>query len=170
MKFSISQNVAVSPDTAIGAYGDPGFYEGRAPTGDISLVEVVDHDDGPPAIIEVRYKFTGSVSSAVRKVVDPAKLSWVTLTEFDGVAAGGAVQHTNFEVLPDHYPDRLDCRGTFTFTRGDDGPDSTVVTIEGDLNVHVFLVGRTVEQMIVSGLREYLAAEVSLLPGFTATP
>jgi len=44
-----------------------------------------------------------------------------------------------------------------------------VVTIAGDLKVHVFLVGRTVEQLIVSGLRSYLAAEVSTLPGFTGS-
>ena len=164
MKFSISEKVAVSPDAAVAAYGDPAFYEGRAPSGDISLVEVVGHQDGPPATMEIRYKFTGSVSSAVRAVVDPAKLSWVTRTELRPQE-----HRTRFTVLPDHYPDRLDCSGTFLFTEGEDGPDSTVVTIEGDLKVHVFLVGRTVEQLIVNGLRSYLAAEVSLLPGFTAT-
>ncbi len=163
MKFSISQSVAVAPDAAIAAYADPAFYEGRAASGDISLVEVVAHDEGPPATMEVRYKFTGSVSSAVRAVVDPAKLSWVTRTEFRSEA-----RRTSFTVLPDYYPDRLDCRGTFLFSEGEDGPASTVVTIEGDLKVHVFLVGRTVEQLIVSGLRAYLAAEVSLLPAFTA--
>ena len=163
MKFAISERAAVAPDAAVAAYGDPAFYEGRARSGDISLVEVVGHQDGPPVTVEIRYMFTGSVSSAVRAVVDPAKLSWVTRTELHA-----APRRTSFTVLPDHYPDRLDCSGTFTFTEGE-GPDSTVVTIEGDLKVHVFLVGRTVEQLIVSGLRSYLAAEVSLLPGFTAT-
>ncbi len=163
MKFSISQSVEVAPDAAVAAYGNPAFYEGRDPSGDISLVEVVGHHDGPPETMEIRYKFTGSVSSAVRAVVDPAKLSWVTRTEVQREE-----RRTRFTVLPDHYPDRLDCSGTFSFTEGEDGPDSAVVTIEGDLKVHVFLVGRTVEQLIVSGLRAYLAAEVSLLPGFTA--
>ena len=164
MKFSVSQGVAVAPDAVVAAYGDPAFYEGRAASGDISLVEVVGHEDGPPETMEIRYKFTGSVSSAVRAVVDPEKLSWVTHTELQRAAR--AMQ---FTIAPDHYPDRLDCSGTFTFTQGEDGPGSTVVTIEGDLAVHVFLVGRKVEQLIVSGLRQYLAAEVSLLPGFTAT-
>ena len=62
--------------------------------------------------IEVRYKFTGSLSSAVRAIVDPAKLSWVTRTEI----CTGERAAASFTVLPDHYPDRLDCSGTFRFT------------------------------------------------------
>lgn len=164
MRFSVGQNVAVAPAAAVAAYANPAFYEGRPSSGDISLIEVVNHRDTSPVTMEVRYKFTGSVSSAVRAVVDPAKLSWVTRTEIDKEE-----RRTQFTVLPDHYPDRLDCSGTFVFAEGESGPGSTVVTIEGDLKVHVFLVGRTVEQLIVSGLRTYLASEVSTLPEFTAT-
>jgi hypothetical protein len=164
MKFSIGQSVAVAPDAALAAYGDPAFYQGRAPSGDISLVEVVGHrHEGSGETIEVRYAFTGSVSSAVRAIVDPAKMSWVTRTEIHRED-----RRSSFTVLPDHYPDRLHCQGTFRFDQGSAGPDSTVITIEGNLEVHVFLVSRTVEQLIVNGLRAYLAAEVSLLPAFTA--
>jgi len=164
VKFSIGQNVAVTPDAAVAAYGNPGFYENRPPSGDISLVEVVSHEDaGDQARIEVRYKFTGSVSSAVRAVIDPAKISWITRTDIDKTQ-----RRSSFVVLPDYYPDRLDCNGTFTFAEAASGPGATVVTIAGDLRVHVFLVGRTVEQIIVTGLRNYLEAEISTLPGFTA--
>jgi Protein of unknown function (DUF2505) len=162
VKFSIGQNVAVSPEAAVAAYANPAFYEGRAPSGNISLIEVVSHeDDGSHGRIEVRYKFTGSVSSAVRAVIDPAKMSWITRTDIDQDR-----RSSTFTVLPDHYPDRLECAGGFTFSAGTSGPASTVVTIEGDLKVHVFLVSRTVEQLIVTGLRTYLAAEVATLPGF----
>jgi hypothetical protein len=164
VKFSIGQNVAVAPDAAVAAYGNPLFYEGRQPSGDISLVEVVSHEDGGArARIDVRYQFTGSLSSAVRAVIDPAKMSWVTRTDIDK-----AQRRATFTVLPDHYPDRLDCRGTFTFAEAS-GPGATVITIAGDLKVHVFLVSRTVEQVIVTGLRKYLEAEVSTLPDFTAS-
>jgi hypothetical protein len=164
VKFSIGQNVAVAPEAALAAYGNPAFYQDRAPSGDISLVSVVSHEDtGTTARIEVRYQFTGSVSSAVRAVIDPAKISWVTRTDIDK-----AQRRTTFTVLPDYYPDRLDCSGTFTFAEAASGPQATVITIAGDLKVHVFLVGRTVEQLIVNGLRSYLEAEISTLPGFTA--
>jgi hypothetical protein len=162
MNFSIAQNVAVAPDAAVAAYASPAFYEDREPSGDISLVEVVSHEDtGSQASIDVRYRFTGSVSSAVRAVVDPTKMSWVTHTAVDK-----SQRRTSFTVLPDFYPDRLECSGTFRFDEGA-GPDSTVITIAGDLTVHVFLVGRTVEQLIVTGLRKYLEAELLTLPDFT---
>ena len=165
MKFSIGQNVAVAPEAAVAAYANPAFYENRAPSGDISLVEVVSHEDtGPQTRLEVRYQFTGSVSSAVRAVIDPAKISWVTRTDIDK-----AQRCTAFTVLPDYYPDRLDCSGTFTFAEAASGPQGTVVTIAGDLKVHVFLVGRTVEQLIVKGLRDYLEAEIATVPGFIAS-
>lgn len=164
MKFSIGQSVAVAPDAAIAAYADPAFYEGRQPSGDISLVEVVSHEsDASHERIAVRYQFTGSVSSAVRAIIDPAKMSWVTRTDIHRDK-----NRTAFTVLPDHYPDRLECHGLFQFADGPHGPASTVITIEGDLKVHVFLVSRTVEQLIVNGLRSYLAAEVSTLTAFTA--
>jgi Protein of unknown function (DUF2505) len=164
VRFSIGQSVAVPPAVAVAAYANPAFYEGREPSGNISLIEVVSHQsDGSTARIEVRYKFTGQVSSAVRAVIDPAKMSWITRTEIDTEQ-----RHSSFTVLPDHYPDRLDCSGTFDFAEGTTGPDSSVITIEGDLKVHVFLVSRTVEQLIVSGLRTYLAAEVATLPEFNA--
>ena len=169
MKFSIGQNVAVAPDAAVAAYADPAFYENQTSSGDITLVEVVSHEDeGDQARIEVRYQFTGNVSSAVRAVIDPAKMSWITRTDIDK-----AGRRTSFTVLPDHYPDRLDCSGTFTFAQGSPaapgsaGTETTVVTIAGDLTVHVFLVAKTVEQLIVNGLRTYLEAEVATLPDFT---
>jgi hypothetical protein len=176
VKFSIDQNVAVAPDAAVAAYANPAFYENRAPSGDISLIEVVSHEDtGTEARLEVRYKFTGSVSSAVRAVVDPAKISWVTRTDIDK-----AHHRTSFVILPDYYPDRLTCSGTFTFadaaaasgaaaSGAASGPEATLITIAGDLKVHVFLVGRTVEQLIVKGLRDYLQAEIATVPGFIAS-
>jgi Protein of unknown function (DUF2505) len=164
VRFSINQSVAVTPAMAVAAYANPVFYGDRPPSGDISLVEVVSHEDsGSTALIEIRYRFTGSVSSAVKAVIDPTKISWVTRTEIDKDRC-----RTTFTVLPDHYPDRLDCSGSFVFASGDAGPDSTLITIEGDLKVHVFLVSRSAEQLIVKGLRAYLEAEVATLPEFTA--
>jgi hypothetical protein len=163
VRFSIDQNVEVTPAAAVAAYGNPAFYEGRAPRDNISVVEVVRHEDnGARLLLEVRFQFTGSVSSAVRAVIDPAKMSWITRTQvmLDEL-------RTRFDVLPDHYPDRLTSSGTFRFTEGPLGPASTTVTAEGEMKVHVPLVGRTVERVIVSGLRSYLAAEVASLPEFS---
>jgi Protein of unknown function (DUF2505) len=161
--FTVDEKVAVSADVAVRAYGDPAFYEGRLPRDNISVVEVVSHEaTDHHALIEVRFQFTGSVSSAVRAIIDPSKMSWVTRTEITPDE-----YRSSFTVLPDHYPDRLTSHGTFTFV--DDGSGSgCTVRVEGELKVHVPIVGRTVERVIVSGLRSYLAAEVAGLPAFAA--
>ena len=160
MNFSFDRDIGVSARTALRAYSSPSFYEGRETVDNVAVLEVVDHrDNGDTVLIAVRFKFTGSVSSAVKAIVDPDKMSWVTRTEVF-IDEG----RTNWVVLPDNYPDRLTGTGSYHFNEGAQGPDSTVIRVEGDLRVHVPIVGRTVERVIVSGLRSYIAAEVKSLP------
>ena len=116
---------------------------------------------GDRVLLEVRFAFTGSLSPAVRAVVDPAKMSWITRTEL--LLAEG---RSSWVVLPDHYPDRLSAAGTYRFEEGDAGPGSTDVEVEGDLKIRVPLVGRSVERVIVGDLRAYIADEVAGHRGF----
>jgi hypothetical protein len=157
VKFSIRQAVAVPPARAMVAYGSPAFYEGRSTRDDIAVREVVGHEaSGDRILLEVRFAFTGSVSPAVRAVVDPGKMSWITQTEI--LLAEG---RSSWVVLPDHYPDRLTASGVYRFEEGDAGPGTCDVAVEGDLNVRVPIVGRSVEKVIVGGLRAYIADEVA---------
>jgi hypothetical protein len=162
MKFAVRQAVGVPPARAMAAYGSPAFYEGRPARDDIEVREVVRHDDaGDRVLLEVRFAFTGSVSPAVRAVIDPAKMSWITRTEILPAQA-----RSSWVVRPDHYPDRLSASGTYRFEEGDAGPDSTEVEVEGELKVRVPLVGRSVERVIVADLRGYIAEEVAGIPGW----
>jgi hypothetical protein len=157
VKFAIRQAVAVPPDRAVAAYGSPTFYEGRPPRDDIAVREVVRHEArGDRILLDVRFAFTGSVSSAVRAVVDPHKMSWITQTEILL-----AEHRSSWVVLPDHYPDRLSANGTYRFEEGDGGPDTTVAEVAGELKVRVPIVGRSVEKVIVNDLRAYIADEVA---------
>jgi hypothetical protein len=157
VKFSIAQTVAVPPARAMAAYGSPSFYQGRPARDDIAVREVVGHEAvGDRILLEVRFAFTGSVSPAVRAAVDPAKMSWITQTEV--LLAEG---RSSWVVLPDHYPDRLSASGTYRFEEGDTGPGTCEVEVEGDLKVRVPIVGRSVEKVIVGGLRAYIADEVA---------
>ena len=163
MKFSVAQAVAVPPAQVMAAYGSVDFYQGRPTGADIAVLGVVDHEVGPAGtvVLEVHYAFRGSVSSAVRRVVDPAKMSWITRTEIlQDEGRGRAI----WTVLPDYYPDRLTSDGAFRF---DPTTSSTTsVTVEGDLKVHVPIVGRSVERVIVAGLRRYIEAEAASIPDF----
>jgi hypothetical protein len=101
------------------------------------------------------------VSSAVRAVVDPAKMSWITQTEILR-----AERRSSWVVLPDHYPDRLRARGTYRFEEGDAGWGTCVVEVEGDLKIRVPIVGRSVEKVIVGDLQAYIADEVAGIADF----
>jgi hypothetical protein len=102
------------------------------------------------------------VSSAVRRVVQPDKMSWVTRTE-----VMPAEMRTSWVVRPDHYVDRLTAAGAFRFEAGPDGGATTVVNVDGELEVHVPLVGRSVERVIVSDLQAYLEDEAATIPELT---
>lgn len=164
MRFSVAQAVAVPPAQVMAAYGSVDFYQGRPTRDDIALLGVVDHQvsqDGT-VVLQVHYAFRGSVSAAVRRVVDPAKMSWITRTEIHQDHGRGRATWT---VLPDHYPDRLTAGGVFRFDPAATS-STTSVTVEGDLKVHVPIVGRSVERVIVTGLRSYIEAEVASIPDF----
>jgi len=162
VKFAVRQAVALPPDRVMAAYVSPAFYEGRPERDDIAVREVVRHEQaGDRVLLEVRMAFTGSVSSAVRAVVDPAKMSWITRTEILLAEA-----RSIWVVLPDHYPDRLSASGTYRFGEGGDGPDSTDVEVDGDLKIRVPIVGRSVERVIVSDLQAYIAEEAAGIAGW----
>jgi len=162
VKFAVRQAVAVSPARAMAAYGSPAFYGGRPTRDDIAVREVVRHDaTGDRILLDVRFAFTGSLSSAVRAVVDPQKMSWITQTEILL-----AEHRSSWVVLPDHYPDRLSASGTYRFEEGDGGPETTVVEVEGELKVRVPIVGRSVEKVIANDLQAYIADEVAGIAGW----
>lgn len=169
MKIAVEQTVHVPPARVMALYASPAFYENRPTRDDIAVREVVRHEDtGIQAVVEVRFAFTGSVSAAVRAVVDPARLSWVTRT-----VVIPAESRASWQVLPDHYEDRLTASGSYRFTAGSPGRAggtplhaSTVVRVEGELRVHVPIVGRSVERTLVTDLRRYIEDEVSSLPTF----
>jgi hypothetical protein len=114
-------------------------------------------------MLRVRYRFVGHLSSAVRAAVDPAKLSWVEESEHD--LARSTVR---FRMRADHYADRFDASGRCECVP--DGPAATRRHGSGELTIRFPLVGRRVEEAIVSGLRDHLASEPPLVEAFLAAP
>jgi hypothetical protein len=156
VRFAFQQAVAVAPARAVAVYGSPVFYEGRPTSGDIAVLGVLHHEDkGDRVLIDVRCAFTGSVSSAVRRVIQPDKMSFVMRREVEP-----AEMRMSWVVRPDHF-DRLTAGGQFHFEPGPDGPDTTVIAVDGELDVRVAIVGRSVERVIVPGLQSYLENEAA---------
>jgi hypothetical protein len=146
------------------AYGTSAFYEGRPERDHIAVLEVVRHEDtGARLLMEVRFAFRGPISPAVQRFIDRNKMTWITRNEIRPDEA-----RADWKVLPDHYPDRLSAAGVYTFEPAEPGADgagtSSVVGLEGDLKVRVPVLGKSVERVIVSGLRKYFEAEVLTIP------
>jgi hypothetical protein len=163
MRFEIEQLIGGPVDAVARLYTEPRFYELLGELPKVGKAEVLDRrEDGAVIRLAVRFHFTGHLAPAVRKVIDPAKLSWVEESVHD------IAHHTvTFVMKPDHYADRLRSQGSARYEP--DGTGMTRRVTEGDLAVKVPLllgggrVGGAVEGAIVSGLREHLAAEIEVV-------
>lgn len=160
MKFTAEQRFeATDPDTVARVFADPGLFE-QYPAGPrLARPEVVAHEaDGDVVRLQVRYRFSGDLSPAVRAVVDPSRLSWVEHSTHDL-----GTRTTTYVLRPDHYADRLRCSGEVRVAAAADG---TIRTLRGDLRVKALLVGGTVERTIVHDLQDHLGAEVAVVAAY----
>lgn len=163
MRFEIEQLITGPVHAVARAYSEARFYELLGGLPKLGRPEVLDRrEDGAVVHLAVRYRFTGDLSPAVTKFVDPDRLSWVEESVHD------LERHTvAFTTKPDHYADRLQFDGSSRFEPGGDGKTRRVA--EGDVVVRLPLLlgggrtGRVVEEAIVAGIREHLAAEVGVV-------
>ncbi len=159
--FRIEQRHDASPLEVARAYADPDLYAAFAALPRAGRPEVVgERGEGDVVELQVRWFFAGELSSAAKRVIDPAKLSWVEVSRHDLAAL-----RTTFRMVADHYADRFSCAGEYRFAPGPGGA-GTLRTVEGELKVKAPLVGRAVEGAIVSGLEEQLAGEVDAVRAF----
>jgi hypothetical protein len=156
MRFTLEQTLPGRVDDVLATLLDPAFLACLGDLPNLDKPEILDQvRDGERVVQRVRYRFTGSLSPAVTRVIDPAKVTWVDETTYDL-----GTRSATFRVLPDHYAGKLRCEGAYTFTeRG----ETTVRRSEGDLVVKAPLVGRIVERAILGGLRDHFATESDLL-------
>jgi Protein of unknown function (DUF2505) len=156
MRFEIEQVIAGPVEAVAHLYTEPRFYERLGELPKLGRPEVLERrEDGSQVHLAVRFRFTGHLSPAVTKVIDPARLSWVEESVHD--LAGHTV---SFTMKPDNYADRLRASGS---CRVEPAGDGTRRITTGDLAVRVPLVARSVEGAIISGLRDHLAAEVAVV-------
>lgn len=160
MRFTAEQRFPTTPPAEVAAaFANPALYDGYPDGERLAAPEVVSHRvDGDVVELHLQYRFTGELSSAVRAVVDPGRLSWVERTRHD-LAAGTAT----FALHPDHYADRLRCTGAVQVVADGGGARRT---ISGELKVKVALVGGTVERTLVADLQQHLHHETAIVEDF----
>jgi hypothetical protein len=156
MRFHLDQHIAAPPDAVALAFTDASYYASLDQLPKLGTPQVLDREEqGPVVSMRIRYRFTGEVSSAVRAVIDPGRLSWIETADHDLTT-----RTVRFRMDADHYGDRFRCTGSYRVEAHGDG---TRRACDGELTVKMPIVGRRVESAIVSGLQEHLEAEVPFL-------
>ena len=162
MKSTDRLSIAATADAAMTVLADPAFYLDRATDEDIEFRELVTHDvTGDRVTLQLRCAFTGELNAAARALLDPGRLTWVQASEHD-LATGRVV----FRILPDHYADRLRCRGRYVVTP--DGDDASERVVETELRVRAPLLAGQVERALVDGLRRELIAQSAAIPRYVS--
>ncbi len=157
MRFATQQRYPADLATVLALFCDPALYPTLSGLPNIGAPEVVDHRvDGRHVHLRLRQRFVGELPSAALAVIDPHKLTWVEQLDFDLDRATASSR-----LLPDHYADRLNCSGRYTYAA--DGDRGTVRRLEGDLTVRMRFMGGKVEGALVSGLQEHAVAEQALI-------
>lgn len=143
---------------------DPEFLIELSALPKVGGAELVDRrEDDHLLHRRIRYRFTGELSPAARAVIHPDRLTWVEESTLDRRR-----HRTTWRIVPDHYPDRLTCAGTFALVEAAEGRTTRVT--DADLKVHLALLGGRVEQAIVSGLRDHATAEERLVNQWLERP
>jgi hypothetical protein len=157
MRFTIEQTFAGPLEQVEDALVDPKFLERLSTLPKLGRPTLVHRVEKGDLVHQwVKYAFTGEVNAAVRRVVDPARLTWVEESTLDR-----RTHRTTWRIVPDHYRNLLRSSGEFRLEPL--GADRTKRTTEAELKVTVPLVGGKVEQAIVSGLREHAELEEQVL-------
>ena len=158
MDFTLDQRFTQSRDAVAKALVNPALLEQMTELPLLAEATVLaTQRSGDRVRQSVRYRFEAELSSAVRRVIDPAKLTWVEMGEHD-LAAG----LSRFEIRPDHYSDLLQGRYTARVEPiGDGGACSR--TVKGMIQVKVLLLGGRVENAIIGSLRDLAEAQQKIV-------
>lgn len=161
MDFTLTQTFAAEPEDVDAALVDRACLETMDQLPKIASVEVLDQSrDGDTVHQRVRYQFMAELSGAVRRVIDPDKLTWVE------ESVTNLADHTSrVQILPDNYAKLLE--GSYAAKLSALG-SGTRRSATGQLIVHVPLVGGKVERAIVSGLTENATAQGALIDAWIA--
>lgn len=158
MRFTIDQRFAAGVEEVQAALVDPTYLDRLSTLPKLGRPTLLERrEDGDLVHQSVRYAFVGDLNAAVRRVVDPERLTWVEEATIDRTS-----HVTTWRIVPDHYGNLLRSNGTFRLEPAGDGGGTRRVA-DGELKVSVPLVGGKVEQAIVSGLREHAELEQDVL-------
>ncbi len=153
MRFRIVQEFDADADRVQAAYLDPAFLQSMGALPKLGAPELLGEEREEEVVRRrVRFHFAGELNSAVRAVVDPARLSWV-----EESTTFLQERRTAWVIRPDHYVDKLASQGESRLEPV--GASASRRTTTGEVKVRVLLVGGKVESAIISGMEEHAILE-----------
>lgn len=163
MDYTVTQTFLAEADEVARAYASADLYEQMVGLSKLDTPDVLDRRvENDLVHLRIRYRFVGGLSPAVTAVVDPRRLTWIEHSTHDLEA-----RTVRYQLVPDHYPDRMQSSGSCSVEPGPGG-DGATRTVTGRLKVKALVVGGAVERAIVSGLEEHLAEEVAVVGRYIA--
>src|SRR3712207_8569891 len=103
MRFALEQSFAGSVEDVLATFTDPDFIATLGDLPKLDRPEMLDQTrDGAVVRQRVRYRFVGTLSPAVSRVLEAARPVWVDETAYDTVAATATSR-----ILPAHHANRL---------------------------------------------------------------
>jgi hypothetical protein len=157
VRFVVDQPIAAPCDRVEQSLVDPAYYQALATMPNIGEPEVLERvERGARVDLRVRFHYTAELTGPARRVLDPAKLTWVVESSADLVS-----HSTTFRMVPDYYRGRIDCHGSYSLRPN--GPEATIQHGECELLVHYPVIGKLAERSIVTGLKDHMAQEAAVL-------
>lgn len=160
MRIHVEQRLPAPPDDVQAALIDPAYLARLAELPKLGTPELLAQDRADGIVRQrARYQFAGELNAAVRRVVEPRRLTWVEVVTVDLER-----RHTDWHIEPDHYGSLLRASGTVRLEDGSGGQGKSTRRIADlDLRVNFPVVGGKVERAIASGLEEHAALEEDAL-------
>lgn len=156
MNFDLEQRFDAPIDQVESVLVDPQLVGRLRDAPGLHGAQLLHHSvDGVTVRREVRYTFSGNLPATVAAFADPARLTWVESSVIDRDTHRG-----EFSLVPDHYPELLQCKGTTELQATGTGSRRLIC---GELHVSVLVIGPQVAEAVVSGLREFWVAEERLI-------
>ena len=153
MHFSVTRDFDADAAAVAAVLLDPAF-QGALTLPDLALPEIVETSAQK---LVLRYAYVGSIDPIVKKLLGGRKLTWLQTIALDPATGNGTLS-----IDAEASPGRLTANATITIVAATT-PKQTTLTIEGDLRVHVPLVGGSAEKKLVPGVVARLNVEADAI-------
>lgn len=159
-KFLVTQKFDAPAANVVAAFASESTWRSFAGLPFVGDPDVQSFSAGEPIEIEMAYRVSVDLPPLANKFIDAHKLTFVEVTALEADGSG------SFTIVPDHYSKLVTASGRIEMVPYDG--DWCERLIQGSVNVDLGWTGAllesTVEEAIVTGLKQALQAQAKQVP------